>query len=391
MTHPRPSLADLLTEVEALTPAALDLTRRAVEVNSYTANIVGVNAVGALLGAAFDWPTLDQTRVAGTLYGDHLSWRTRAAGPRILLVGHHDTVFPPGHFEGWSVQGERATGPGVLDMKGGLAVIWNAVAAFERLGLLEQLPIAIISVADEEVGSPESRPHLCELARGASCGLVFEAGRAGDAIVTRRRGTGVLSVHFEGRAAHAGNAHAAGRNALWAMARFIDAAQRMTDYARGSTVNVGLARGGTSSNTVPAQAECAVDLRFERSADAEALLKALSLAAQDAARSVGATVSVSGGANRMPLDRSPASAALYAEYAACARAAGLGAVEHDLVGGGSDANTVATVGVPAIDGLGPRGEGFHTTSEWVDMTSFRPKAEALARFLWQRLASQERA
>ncbi|HWO13486.1 MAG TPA: M20/M25/M40 family metallo-hydrolase, partial [Polyangiaceae bacterium] len=385
--QPLPPLANLLAEVEALVPAALDLTRRAVEINSYTANVAGVNAVGALLKTAFAWPALEHTRVAGAAFGDHLFWRTRTPGPAILLVGHHDTVFPPGHFEGWSVQGERATGPGALDMKGGLAVIWNALAALERLGLLEALPLLIASVGDEEVGSPESRPHLLERARGASCALVFESGRAGDSIVTRRRGTGTLTLRFEGRAAHAGNAHAAGRNALWAMARFIEAAQCMTDYARGSTVNVGLARGGTSSNTVPALAECSVDLRFERSADADALLEALHVTAQEAARSVGAQVSISGGANRMPLDRTPASVELYEEYAACARAAGLGAAEHELVGGGSDANTVATVGVPAIDGLGPRGEGFHTTAEWVDLASFRPKAAALARFLWQRLAA----
>ena len=140
-----------------------------------------------------------------------------------------------------------------------------------------------------------------------------------------------------------------------------------------------------------AHAQCGVDVRFEDSASAQTLLEALSRAAEDAARGVGATVRVSGGANRMPLDRTPASAALYEEYAACARAAGLGAAEHPLVGGGSDANTVAAVGIAAIDGLGPRGEGFHTTREWVDLTSFRPKAEALARFLWHRLAALERA
>jgi glutamate carboxypeptidase len=249
----------------------------------------------------------------------------------------------------------------------------------------------LVSVADEEIGSTESRPHLTAWARGASCALVFESGRAGDAIVTRRRGTGVSRLRFEGRAAHAGNAHAEGRNAVWAMARFIDVAQRLTDYSRGLSVNVGLAQGGTSSNTVPALAECSVDLRFEDSESARALLEALAVAAEDSARSVGATVSISGGANRMPLDRTPASLALYEEYAACARAAGLGAAEHPLVGGGSDANTIAAVGVPAIDGLGPRGEGFHTTHEWVDLASFRPKAEALARFLWQRLAALEGA
>jgi glutamate carboxypeptidase len=271
-------------------------------------------------------------------------------------------------------------------MKGGLAVIWGALSALDAIGVLARLPLVIVSVADEEVGSPESSPHLKSIARGASAALVFESGRKGDAIITRRRGTGTLTVSFTGRAAHAGNAHASGRNAVWAMARFIDAAQALTDYARGSSVNVGLANGGTSSNTVPAFAECKVDVRFERLDAATELLEALRHAAERAAASVGVELAIAGGANRLPLDRTAASEALFLEYGAHARAAGLGSEECPLVGGGSDANTVACVGVPAIDGLGPRGEGFHTTSEWVDLTSLRPKAEALARFLWQRAA-----
>jgi glutamate carboxypeptidase len=376
---------ELLREVARLEPSMIDLTRRLVAVNSYSANVVGVNAVGALLSEALALPSLERAASPGREWGEHLFWTTRATGSRVLLIGHHDTVFPPGHFDGWSVDGSRATGPGALDMKGGLAVIWGALTALERLGVLARLPLLVASVADEEVGSTESRAHLLERARGASCALVFESGRERDAIVTRRRGTGTLSLRFTGRAAHAGNAHAAGRNALLAMARFIDAAEQLTDYARGSTVNVGLASGGTAANTVPAFAECKVDVRFEQTADATALLDALGRAAQQAAAGVGASVEVVGGANRLPLERTPASEALYEEYAACARAAGLGFAECPLVGGGSDANTVASAGVPAIDGLGPRGEGFHTTSEWVELTSFAPKAEALARFLWQRL------
>jgi glutamate carboxypeptidase len=380
-----PTLTSLLAEVERRESAMIELTRRAVAINSYSANAAGANAVGALLSEAFAWPSLEQTVVKGGAFGDHLFWRTQASGPPLLLIGHHDTVFPPGHFEGWVVDGQRATGPGALDMKGGLAVIWGALAALEQLGLLAKLPLVVVSVADEEVGSPESRPHLLEVARGAAGALVFESGRAEDAIVTRRRGTGTLTFRFAGRAAHSGNAHALGKNAVWAMARFIDAAQGLTDYSRGTTVNVGLASGGTSSNTVPAAAECSADVRFERVEDATLLLEALHEAAARAARSVGAEVVVSGGANRMPLERTAASEALFHEYAACASAAGLGSAECPLVGGGSDANTVASAGVPAIDGLGPRGEGFHTTSEWVDLASFRPKAEALARLLWQRL------
>jgi glutamate carboxypeptidase len=139
---------------------------------------------------------------------------------------------------------------------------------------------------------------------------------------------------------------------------------------------------------VPDRAECKVDLRYETVADAQALVGALAACADAAAASVpGVRLEISSDASRLPLERTPASAALYAEYAACARAAGLGDVEAALVGGGSDANTVATLGVPAIDGLGPRGAGFHTTSEYVELASFVPKAEALVRFLWGRRAA----
>lgn len=367
----------------------LSLTRRWVEVNSFTENVAGVNAVGELLVEAFALPSLRLERKASVRYGDHLVWRTPAAqapGARpILLVGHHDTVFPPGHFEGWREEDGRAVGPGALDMKGGLAVIWGALATLEDVGELSRLPVALLSVSDEEVGSPDSAPHTEELARRAACALVFESGRAGDAIVTRRRGTGAVTVIAEGKAAHAGNAHAEGKNAIWALARFIDRAQRLTDYGRGRTVNVGLVSGGTSKNTVPETARCVVDLRYESAEDARRLLEELQAAARAAEAEVpGTRLRIEGGIRRLPLERTEASAALFSEYAACQRAAGLGDGEAPLVGGGSDANTVSAVGLPAIDGLGPRGAGFHTTSEYVELASFRPKAEALLRFLWGR-------
>src|SRR5439155_9117610 len=196
-----------------------------------------------------------------------------------------------------------------------------------------------------------------------------------------RKGVGAMTVVAHGKAAHAGNNHKDGANALWALARFIAAAQQLTDYARGVTVNVGQASGGTSKNTVPERAECTLDLRYETVADADALVARLRAIAADVP---GVTFEVTGGANRLPLERTPASAALRDEYAACARAAGLGDGEAALLGGGSDANTVAPLGVPAIDGLGPRGAGFHTTSEYVELQTFAPKAEALLRFLWGR-------
>src|SRR5262249_7252844 len=215
--------------------------------------------------------------------------------------------------------------------------------------------------------------------------LVFESGRAEDRIVTARRGVGAMRAVAAGRAAHAGNAHKEGINAVWAIARFIDRARRLTDSPRGLRVNVGTVKGGTSKNTVPEAAECALDLRFETVADADELVAALRGAAAEAAAEVpGSSIELTGGAARLPMERTAASAALYEEYAACQRAAGLGAGEMPMVGSGSDANTVSAVGVPAIDGLGPRGAGFHTTSAVVELASFLPKAEALLRFLWGR-------
>jgi glutamate carboxypeptidase len=362
------------------------LTRSWVEINSYTSNVEGVNRVGALLREAFSLlPSLTGTVIPGEAgFGDHLVWRTAASGPPIVLVGHHDTVFPPGHFEGWREEGNRAIGPGVLDMKGGLAIIRCTLAALEDAGVLAQLPIIVISVADEEVGSPSSAPHLRELAKGASCALVFESGRANDMIITRRKGVGAMSVIAHGRAAHAGNNHKDGANAIWALAKFIDAAQQLTDYAKGVTVNVGQITGGTSKNTVPERAECKLDLRYQTVADAEALVAGLRAAAA-AVQIPGVDLEVQGGVNRLPLERTDASAALRDEYAACARTAGLGDGEAPLLGGGSDANTIAPLGVPAIDGLGPRGAGFHTTTEYAELDTFLPKAEALLRFLYARL------
>lgn len=390
-------MSDQATDPETLTAAIaalhrdadqlISLTRQWVEVNSFTANVAGVNAVGELLRAGFALPSLACEVIPGGDFGDHLVWRTPASHARasIVLVGHHDTVFPPGHFEGWREEGGRAIGPGVLDMKGGLSVIRGALAALEHIGALASLPIIVVSVGDEEVGSPSSTPHLKRIADGAACALVFESGRAADAIITRRKGVGAMTVTAHGRAAHAGNNHKDGANAIWALARFIDAAQQLTDYPRGVTVNVGQLAGGTSKNTVPDRAECKLDMRFETVPDANALVAALRAAAATAAAAVpGVTIEVDGDANRLPLERTPASASLRDEYAACAHACGLGSGEASLIGGGSDANTIAPLGVPVIDGLGPRGAGFHTTSEYAELATFAPKAEALLRMLWGR-------
>src|SRR5919106_859430 len=354
-----------------------------VEVNSFTENREGGNRVGALLRELFRVPGLTAKGVASERFADHVLFQSDGSGAPVALIGHLDTVFPPGKFEGYRRDGVLRRGPGVLDMKGGLVVIAFALKALAELRGLDRIPpLRIVVVSDEEVGSPEGQPVIRGFIPGASCALVFESGRANDAIVTRRKGTGSVTAVAHGKAAHAGNAHAEGHNAIWALARFIDRAQQLTDYRRGVTVNVGKVSGGIGKNTVPDSAEAAVDVRFETRADADSLLALIAAAAEEAARSVpGTRIEITGGVLRDPLERTEESARLMEAYAACARASGLGGTEAALVGGGSDASTSSAMGIPSIDGLGPRGRGFHTIDEHIEVETLVPRAQALARFL----------
>jgi glutamate carboxypeptidase len=355
-----------------------------VEINSFTENVEGGRAVGARLEELFLVPGLAAQRIPSLTFADHLvlrSTRPTADGKApIALVGHLDTVFPPGTFEGFRRDGDLARGPGVLDMKGGLVVVAWALRALAQADALPDVRVVI--VADEEVGSPEGQAVIRDAIVGVGGALVFEAGRKGDAIITRRKGTGGVTVTAHGRAAHAGNAHREGANALWALARLVDRAQQLTDYARGVTVNVGKVTGGSTKNTVPDRAEAQLDLRFETRADGEALVAALSAAAAECAASVpGTRLELEGGVARLPLERTEASARLLEAYAASARAVGLGGGEAGLIGGGSDASTAHAMGIAAIDGLGPRGVGFHTKDEQIELGTLVQKAQALARFL----------
>jgi glutamate carboxypeptidase len=357
-----------------------------VEENSHTANVEGGNRVGQKLRDLFETDELACDVRSSEVYADHLVFRTRAPGAPIALVGHLDTVFPPRSFEGYRRDGALARGPGVLDMKGGLLVAGYALLALDHVGALKDLPVRFVVVSDEEVGSPEGQPLLRAMAGDAACGLVFEAGRANDAVVTRRKGTGSLTARAHGRAAHSGNLHHEGVNAIWALARFVDRAQSLTDYDKGVTVNVGRFDGGEARNTVPDAARADLDIRFVTPADGEHLVADLESEARAAAASVpGSAIEMSGGISRQPLERTVESARLYAEYAACAAQAGLGAVEAPLVGGGSDASTLSPLGIPCIDGLGPRGSGFHTKDEQIEVATLVPKAQAVARFLLGRL------
>jgi glutamate carboxypeptidase len=368
------------------TDAMLASIATLVEVNSFTDNVEGGRKVAKLLAELFRPSGLTITTKPSERYADHLILSSASSKDDvrpIALLGHLDTVFPPGTFEGFRRDGDLIRGPGVLDMKGGLVLVAYALAALaETGGLAAVAPLRLVIVADEEVGSPEGQGVIQGAIQGASSALVFEAGRKADAIITRRKGTGAIVATAHGVAAHAGNNHREGKNALWALSRFVDRVQGLTNYDRGVTVNVGKIVGGQGKNTVPDRADAWIDVRFCTRADAEATIEKMNtIAAEVGAELEGTSVEIGGGVARLPLEKSDASVALMKAYGECARASGLGSDEAPLIGGGSDASTSSGMGIASIDGLGPRGIGFHTQEEQVEIASIVPKAQALARFL----------
>ncbi len=290
----------------------------------------------------------------------------------MLLVGHHDTVFPLGTLatRPFRVSDGQATGPGVFDMKGGIVLGVHAVGRARR-------PVAASScsfTADEEVGSGASRA-LIE-ARAEACGavLVLEPAADGGALKTARKGTGGFEVTIHGRAAHAGLEPEKGVNALVEAALQVLAISELADPSRGTTVTPTVARAGTADNVVPAEATIRVDVRvteLDEAARVEAAMAALSTFDPEA------RLEVVGGVNRPPMPEQ-ATAELFALAQKVAADAGLPSPTGVAVGGGSDGNFTAALGIPTLDGLGAVGGGAHADHEFVVVDTMVDRARLLA-------------
>ncbi len=330
-------------------------------------------------------------------FADHRVYATPATGAddrALALVGHIDTVFPRAlGFLEFRRDGDSVFGPGVLDMKSGISSVLFALRALRSAApdIFAALRARVVVVSDEVVGSPSSHALYDALASKTTAGLVFESGRKQDLIVTARKGGGVYTITVHGKAAHAGNDHKAGVNAIHALALIVGRVEAMTEYSRGVTLNVGLIEGGTAKNTVPERASCQIDARFETVADSEQVAAALQALAHDPFAGIdpalvperlrSVRVEVRGGVTRPPMEPIAASQRLRLRYEPYASALGLQVGEAKLQGGGSDANLLVALGVPCIDGLGPYGEYFHQTTEWCSLTSLRRRTAALAWFL----------
>ena len=297
----------------------------------------------------------------------------------VLIAGHLDTVWPPGTLDAmpYRVDGGKAHGPGIFDMKAGSFVATKVLCALLRQGIAAPRPITLLLTPDEEVGSPTSREHIEREAARAAYVLIPEPAGAGGACVTARKGVGRFVLRIAGRGAHAGNGFAEGASAVVELAHQIQAIHALVDADRGITLNAAPVWGGTRPNVIPPEAGCEIDLRVASDADGIAMERAL---LGLAARTPGCTVRVEGGMNRPPFAETPAIAALHAR--AHAVAAGLGMdLPKQTRGGGSDGNFTAALGVPTLDGLGCPGGGAHVHTEHIRWRQLAPRAALLAGLL----------
>lgn len=344
-------------------------------VESCSDDPVGLQEFAGVLGERLSAAGADVAPAGAT----HLLARWPGQGQPLLLLGHFDTVYARGTLEGMPVRrrGNKLYGPGVVDMKGGLLLGCVAVEALRSLDRMPRRPVWYLCTSDEELGSPSSRELIEALARESAAALVLEGAGNGGAVKTERKGVGLWQLEVYGKAAHAGVAPEQGRNALHELAHQILWIQTLNDPQLGTTVNVTTARGGTTSNVIPAAARAAINVRVRSMGEAERLARAF---AERRAVLEDVRVEFGGGINRPPMERSPQIAELFERARMLADELGF-VLEETATGGGSDGNFTAALGVPTLDGLGPLGGGAHATHEHVLLDSFVPRTALLARLL----------
>ena len=373
----------ILAFAQAQQGAIIETIRRMVECESPSDDRAAVNRhVEQLCDMLSGEAKL--TRKKGGSYGDHLlvefALPGRKKSGQILALGHTDTVYPLGILKTmpWRVAEGRLWGPGVLDMKGGVAFFIYAMRALRALDIPVPSKVVLQLNSDEEVGSHSSRALTESMALQSKCVLVLEPGTGlTGKLKTARKGVGGYDVTVHGRAAHAGVDFSNGANAIIELARQIDAIAGFTDLTKGMTVNPGVIRGGTRTNVVPAVACVEVDLRVARLRDAAVLeRKFRGLKVFDKR----CRLEVTGGLNRPPMERTRAIGELFAK--ARLLAAELGVVlEESSTGGGSDGNFSAALGVPTLDGLGTVGEGAHAVNESILIDRIADRTALLAKLV----------
>jgi glutamate carboxypeptidase len=314
-------------------------------------------------------------------FGDTIICRTPGEGAPVLVAGHLDTVWDHGTLAGsmpWRVEGERAYGPGIYDMKAGSFMAFHCVREILRQRTRTRRPITLLLTPDEEVGSPTSRAPIEAEARRACAVLIPEPAGAGGACVTARKGVGRFTIRVQGVSSHAGGNWSEGRSAVVALSRLVLKIHAMTDLDAGITTNVAPIWGGTRPNVIPPEAGCEVDLRVPTIEAGERMERAFAALAGE--MEPGITVVVEGGMNRPPFAETPEITRLYEMARGFAERHGYQLPKQHR-GGGSDGNFSAALGVPTLDGLGCTGAGAHAPHEHIIWRDLAPRCATLCDLL----------
>ncbi|MGZ9163583.1 MAG: M20 family metallopeptidase [Anaerolineales bacterium] len=361
------------------------LLKLLVETESPSHDKAAVDRVGAIVAEEARKLGAQVEIIPNKETGDHVLARFEFPSPKgrgqdeagILLLCHMDTVFPLGTLSKipYREVDEKIFGPGTLDMKAGIVIALAAIDEARKNGVTR--PVTLLCTSDEEIGSLTSRQHIERLARESVWVLVLEGGLVDGSLKTWRKGVGEFWVKVHGRAAHAGGDHEKGRNAIEEMAHQIIAIQRLTDYSKQTTLNVGVIRGGTVSNVVPEEAIIQVDVRVMQPGEWERL--------EDEMKKLmpvldGTFIEVSGGLNRPPMPFDETMKATFERAKSIAAQIGI-ELKAGGTGGASDANFIAPLGIPVLDGLGAVGEGYHSEREYVFADSLEARAKLIAALL----------
>jgi len=378
----QPAWADRLRYFSEYLDQMVDTIRELVEIESPSDNKEAVDDIAAFLVPKFEGLGGRTQLHRSYDFGDSLQIdfdaNSGSANRKpVLLLGHYDTVYPMGTLAKMpcKVENDRLRGPGVLDMKSGIALMLHAIAALQAWHGTLPRPVTVFLVSDEEVGSYSSRKITEALAKDSAGVLVLEpaAGLRG-AVKTARKGVGEYKLRVKGVAAHAGLDPGKGHSAILELARQIAALAKLNNLGQGLSVNPGVIQGGTRTNVVAAEASVGIDVRIKNAKQASGIDRKLhSLKPFDKH----CKLDVTGSINRLPMERTAGVAALYKKAQQIARDAGW-KVEEAAVGGGSDGNFTAGMGIPTLDGMGGVGEGAHAVHEYIVISELPRRALLLA-------------
>ena len=374
----------ILGWLEAHAGEAIAFLEALVNQDSGTYDREAVNRVGEVLARAYADLGFSVERIPQTEFGDHiLACRAgTAAGKSLLCIGHMDTVFPAGTAASrpFRIEAGRATGPGVVDMKGGLTVLLFGLKALAAIDfpLYQRLGCSILINSDEEIGSPTSRQLFVDLAKRHQAAIVLEPARPNGECVVGRKGVGHFRLEVFGRQAHAGSQPELGINAIWELAHKVCALQSLNDPGHGTTVNVGVVRGGERPNVVPDYACAEVDLRIWSTGEADRVTRAFRDITEHSTIP-GASATLSGEVSTPPWQTNDGTRRMLAILNEAGSSLGLSFVGV-TTGGGSDGNRTAQL-IPTLDGLGAVGSQMHSPEEYLEVASLQQRAALLALYL----------